>query len=268
MPLGTGAGSMMKPRSLLLCAALVVLFFCAVASAQESGPASNPQTLFFQANTHYQEGAYADAVHEYIRLVDSGLRSGNLYFNLGNAYFKLGEAGKAIVNYERARRYIPGDPDLEANLAYARSQAGIEPCALSLWQRALFPLRGRFSATTLAWIVSAFYTLAVAALIVHRLLPLRPRAVLWGAGGLAAIAVIAGISLAGQIVADERPSFAVVTDTQEAAARFEPADDGTVHFTLPEGSTVEVTDERQGWLQVARCDGRRGWVPAAALERL
>jgi tetratricopeptide (TPR) repeat protein len=257
----------MRSPSTGLCAAFVLLL-CGTAGAQQSGPADNPQTLFFQANTHYQEGAYAEAVKEYTLLKDSGLRSGNLYFNLGNAYFKLGDIGKAIANYERARHDIPGDPDLEANLAYARSQSGVESCAPPFWQRARFPLRGRFSAATLAWIVSAFYSLAIAALIANRLLPARPRTVLWAAGALGALALIAGVSLAVQLAADEWPSYAVVTDTQETAARFEPAEDGTVHFTLPTGTKVEITEERQGWLQVARCDGRRGWVPEAALERL
>lgn len=255
-------------RGWICLTSAVALFLCAAAIAQEADPASSPQTIFFRANTRYQEGAYADAVREYGRLLQSGVHSGPLYFNLGNAYFKLGETGKAIAYYERARRFIPRDPDLEANLAYARSQAGVDPCLPPVWQRILFPLRGRFPAWLLAWLTSAGYSGAVFLLVVHRLSMLPRRPVLWGTGILAGLALVACVSLAAQLLEDEWPAHAVVVGAAESPARFEPAADGTVHFSLPQGSKVRVTDMRGGWLQIARCDGRRGWMMSSSLEIL
>jgi tetratricopeptide (TPR) repeat protein len=251
-----------------LAAAVVLVTASRAAVAQQDAPASNPQTVFFKANAHYHEGAYEEAVKDYNALVDSGMESGNLYFNLGNAYFKLGDVGKAIVNYERAERLIPADPDLAANLSYARSLTGAEPCEVPFWRRAAFPLRGRMSTTTLAWWVSGLCTLTFAALILQRLVRLPGRSVLYVAGGFASLTFVALLSLADQLVVDEWQQHAVVVGAKETAARFEPAADGTVHFTLPEGTEVQVTEEREGWLQIARCDGRRGWVPAAALDSL
>lgn len=252
----------------IFMAAAAALLSATQVNPQPAPPEGNPQTRFFRANTHYQEGAFQDAVRDYELLLDAGLESGNLYFNLGNTYFKLGDVGAAIASYERAKRRIPGDPDVEANLAYARSLTGAEPCEVPLWQGILFPLRGRLATTTLAWVLSAFYTLAVAVFAVHLLLPTRPRSVLYAAAGFALISVVAGASLADQLIVDEWPAYAIVVGADETAARFEPADDGTVHFALPQGSKVRITEQREGWLQVARCDGRRGWVPVTALERL
>jgi len=249
-------------------ALLVFLALASPAPAQQEAAANNPQTVFFKANTHYHDGEYEAAVREYSGLIDSGMESGHLYFNLGNAYFKLGEIGKAIVSYERAERLIPSDPDLAANLAYARSLTGVEPCDVPFWERAVFPLHGRMSTTSLAWTVSIFLALTFAALIVHRLAQLRGRAMLYVAGGFAFLSAVSGVSLADQLVVDEWPEHAVVVGAKDTPARFEPAEDGTVHFTLPEGTEVQVTEARQGWLQIVRCDGRRGWVPKAALEPL
>ena len=60
----------------------------------------------------------------------------------------------------------------------------------------------------------------------------------------------------------------MVTAPGETKARFEPAANGTEHYVLKEGSLVKIGDRREGWLQVERCDGLRGWVETKALEQL
>ena len=82
--------------------------------------------LFYQANAAYKESKYDRAIENYEKLIKSGLESPNLYYNLGNSYFKKGEAGKAIVNYERAKRFIPNDSDLKSNYDYAHSSLNLE----------------------------------------------------------------------------------------------------------------------------------------------
>ena len=47
------------------------------------------------------------------------MQDGRLYYNLGNACFKSGKLGEAILWYERARRLLPHDEDIEANLRFA-----------------------------------------------------------------------------------------------------------------------------------------------------
>jgi len=196
------------------------------------------------------------------------LESGNLYFNLGNAYFKAGERGKAILNYERARRLIPRDPDVQANLAYAQSQTGVDACVPGLWQRLAFPLAHRLATDGLVWATSAMYTVLPIALAVYRLWPRRPRWLVYFSTSLTLLVVVATTSLARQVLADDWQRRAVLVDSGDTPARFEPADNGTVHFILKEGALVRVLDTRQGWLQVARCDGRRGWIPTAAAADL
>lgn len=246
----------------------LVLAFVSVASVAQQDAASGPQTLFFKANTNYHDGVYDEAAREYERLLESGLESGNLFFNLGNTYFKLGDVGRAIANYERAARSNPADPDLIANLSYARSLTGATPCEAPLWQRAAFPLRGRMSSSSLALFVCGFWTLTFMALIIHRLMPWEARFMQYAAVGFASLTLISGLSFAAQVAVDEWPKQAVIIGANDVAARFEPDDDGTVHFSLAEGSKIQVTETREGWLQGSRCDGRRGWIPSTMLEIL
>jgi len=234
-----------------------------------SDPAAlSPQTTFFHANALYKDGQYGAAAAEYEKLLATGLESGNVYFNLGNAYFKAGETGKAILNYERAQRLIPNDPDLRANLAYAQSLTDAAPCTPAFWQRLVFPLAQRLPTRQLVWLASLWYTLLILTLIAHQMWARRPRWLLYLSGALGAALLITATSLGEQLTTVEWPRHAVVVSSGDTPARFEPATSGTLHFVLKQGALVSVLDARQGWLQVARCDGRRGWVEQSALEEL
>jgi tetratricopeptide (TPR) repeat protein len=238
-------------------------------AARAAEPAEpSPRTTFYHANALYKDGQYEAAAKEYEELLQSGLVSGNLFFNLGNAYFKAGERGKAILSYERARRLIPGDPDLNANLAYAQSLTGAEPCSQALWQVVVFPLSHRVTTHRLVWAASAVYTLLLLVLAGYRLWPARPRWLIYAATGLAVLVLIISTSLAQQVLTDDWQPQAVIISGGEAPTRFEPAENGTVHFVLKEGSLVRVVETRDNWIEVARCDGRRGWIEKSAIEEL
>ena len=244
----------------------MIVCVCAAAGAAAAPPAS-PQTTFFHANALYKDGQYAAAAREYEELLQGGLESGNLYFNLGNAYFKAGEQGRAILNYERARRLIPGDPDLEANLAYAQSATATEACPSPLWWRLVFPLAQRTGFQPMLWITSAVYSLFMLAVVTYRLWLRRPRWLRSVSAVLAVLVLLTTSSLAAQAISDSRRQ-AVVIQNGDTPARFEPAAAGTVHFVLKQGTLLRVIDTREGWLEVMRCDGRRGWVERAAIEEL
>jgi len=249
----------------VLVAVLRILALPNIALGQDV--VASPQTTFFRANALYKDGQYAAAAQEYEQVLQSGVHSGPLYFNLGNAYFKAGDPGRAILNYERAARYLPRDPDLLANLSYAQSLSGTTTCPAPLWRRLGFPLAARMSTLQLALLVTGLYTLLFLGLAAHRLWPQRPRWLLYLTVGLAIGLLESGSSLAYQIFTNRQPA-AVVVRTGDTPVRFEPADSGTVHFVLKEGSLLRVLDQRDGWLQVSRCDGRRGWIERASVETL
>ena len=50
---------------------------------------------FDEANMLYNEGRYIDAIDVYNKILDSGLHSSDLYFNIGNSYYKIGEIAEA-----------------------------------------------------------------------------------------------------------------------------------------------------------------------------
>src|ERR1700728_4150554 len=46
-------------------------------------------------------------------------------YNLANSYARDGKPGLAVLSYERAALLEPGDPDINANLAYVRAMAHV-----------------------------------------------------------------------------------------------------------------------------------------------
>jgi tetratricopeptide (TPR) repeat protein len=242
-----------------------VAVFAGVGSA--AAPPESPKTVFFRANGLYAEERYAEAAAQYEALVAAGLESGNLHFNLGNAYFKTGDVGRAILEYERARRWIPGDPDLAANLGHARSVAEVaeEP---SVWTRLLFPFAGRFSTDALLLAASVLYTLLMLLLVAGRLVAPVARGARVAAAVAAAGLALLLPSVVYRLATVDLPTYAVVVARQDATVRFEPSAGGTVHFAAKPGVVLRVVGEREAWLQVMRSDGRRGWVERAQIATL
>ena len=82
-----------------------------------------------RANDLYSEKRYAQSAQAYESLINKDVRNGYLYYNLANTYIRMGKTGPAVLNYIHARKWIPRDENLEANLKFAIQQTWdkIEP---------------------------------------------------------------------------------------------------------------------------------------------
>ncbi len=236
----------------------------ALAHAESAGP----QADFFRGNQAYAAGRYEEAAQAYESALRGGSESGALHFNLGNAYMKRGEVGRAIASYERAARLLPRDPDVAANLSFARDQAQVEEPPAPLWQRLLAAPAFRATGGELAAACLVAWT-ALWGLLAIRTWLARPLPGLGQAAAAAAVVSIAlGASLALRLASLDSADRAVVIAAAATPVRFEPAATGTEHFIVTPGVALEVLEARDDWRQVRRSDGRRGWLPAGALEML
>ena len=224
---------------------------------------------FDRANVHYRQERYAEALEGYRGLLAGGIENGTLYYNLGNALLKTGRKGEALWAYLSARRFLPRDGDLRANLEYTRSllseaePASVQAPRVADWLTA----NQQFSTRELAEAASALLWVASLCWIISGWVrwvrgALRPAA--WTAFGCAAVV---GVALVSQTLwVDAVPRAVAVADRAEA--KFSPSDTGTTHFTLPEGAVVRALQSQGGWVQVRRRDGRTGWVAQAAVRPL
>ena len=245
---------------------LGVWVLVAISAALALAAGEGTLTTFFRGNALYGEGKYAEAAAEYEKVLASGVESGPVYFNLGNAYFKSGDVGHTILNYERARQLIPGDPDLRANLAFAREQSG-DADPSPLWARVLLPLADRLATDTLLLLGAVLAALAVLASAVGRAWSTVRRGLalaVVGCGLLGAVGLTSGVYRFATV---DGPTLGVVLGKAVTPVRFEPQLTGTTHFDAKPGAVLWVVGEREGWVQVERADGRRGWLPSGMVAR-
>lgn len=230
----------------------------------------DPESIFDQASSAYQKGDFIKAVGLYQQLYDEGYLSGNLFYNLGNAYFKLGAKGRAILNYERAKRLIPGDADLRANLNYAL--AGVQE-GVSDWKHDFLKfLTGMASVEQLVISGSVwFFGLVILVILgMTRPKPLRnfmtgnPQKWWFGIVFGCVIVFTSYLTLGILTYWDQSREQAVAIKADEV--RFEPSKAATLYYHLAEGTRVLILEEKENWMKVKRVDGKRGWVNKDCLE--
>jgi SH3-like domain-containing protein len=117
-------------------------------------------------------------------------------------------------------------------------------------------------------VVSILWWLLWLTLTVRVLLPRVAMASTRTAAVLGILLGVVAASFVARLVEVDLVRGGVVTARGETAVRFEPAQSGTQYFSVNEGVRIDVTEERDDWLQVRRSDGRRGWIPKTAVTEL
>jgi tetratricopeptide (TPR) repeat protein len=210
---------------------------------------------FELANRLYGQGKFQEAAAAYEKLLQSGETSAAVCFNLGNACFKSGQIGRALAAYRQAEQFTPRDPDLRANLQFARNQVQGPTVAPDWWQRWL----GRLT-------LNEWTLLAVAAvwvlLLALTLLQVRPA---WRPMlktylvPLGAAAALLCVCLAAALYSSRFSPTAIVI-ARNTAVRISPLEESPAAFTAQDGAELRLLDQKDGWLQVNADPRRLGWV--------
>lgn len=233
---------------------LSIVVLCLPLLARGAGPVD-----FAAAEEAYKAGAFDRAAALYSKAIEDGWAAPELFYNLGNALFKQDRIGEAVVNYRRAWRLTPRDPDIKANFRFALQRTEAVGPDLSLPAQALTSLTaGEWAAVAMA----AYWGAAGLALL--HLLRRRGPAPLRGAIACAALGLVALSGLGQWWMLQAEPEV-VMRERQQAL--FGPIAGEKPHFALPEGSVVRELDRNGEWVRV-RSGGETGWIPARSCQRV
>lgn len=259
----------------VFCLSFVFLFMAPAHAAKLS--ASQVRALFHQANTLFHRAddlakknpekarsLYLQAAMHYERIVKKGgIRNGRLYYDIGNAWFRTKDIGRAILNYRRAMQYIPNDPNLRQNLAYAREKRldKISEPEDTAVLKTLFFWHYDFSAPFQILLFSIFF-IAIWILAGIRRFIRRPF-LGWSLVVAVFLAAMMGGSLAIKAAALRTQRPGVIIDAS-VIARKGNSDAYAPSFTQPlhAGTEFNLQKRRDGWDDIRLADGRTCWVPA------
>jgi len=221
---------------------------------------------FVSASTAYQDGQYKEAVKKYTEILTGERESGAVYYNLANSYFRSRELGRAILNYERARRLMPRDSDLNFNYAYAGFQMEHyeNGTTINVIDRLLRGHAEFYSLDEMVLIIVGII-FAIGCLFLASLYMNWPN--VWRRGVLTSLFLgflIFTIGLMAKVEYERDLAVAIYS----GKSYFEPRRDSTVHFKLPEGMKAKILKSKGEWTKIQRLDGKSGWVSKNMLEKI
>ena len=228
-------------------------------------------SIFEDANRLFLEQKYDAAAARYESIINNGYESGELYYNLGNAYFKSGKIQFAILNYERARKLISNDDDLNVNLQLARLQLkdnveAIPELFIYQWADALLTL---FRLETMLNLMYGLFLLALGSFSYFLFArTYEQKRISLMSGILCSILLAFGITnFLIQSYRESNSEFAIVM-TDIANIKSAPDSKGNDLFVIHAGLKVQVLDGVNTWKKIRLADGKVGWIPEREIENI
>jgi len=219
--------------------------------------------IFQQGNDAYQAENYAEAIRLYESIAAKGFDSGPLYFNLGNAYYRIGDVGQTILNYERAARRMPNDPNVAFNLRLAnlsvKDKIDMPPAFfLFRWYERSVNL---LSARGWALLLSALILITVSGVAVLLNVDLRRlRRFLKTFCLVTALLCLLVIVNFIQKYQSETAEDQGVILSETVSSLAAPQAGSTELFIIHEGTKVRLMDSDGNWIKIELIDGKQGWI--------
>lgn len=222
-----------------------------------------------EADSSYVRGQYQQAISDYEALLKQGA-SAEIYYNLGNAYYRTENITRAVLNYERALLFSPGDRDIRFNLQMARSKTIDKIIPESemffvTWYHSLVNLM-----SVDGWARTALILLALA--IVFSLVYLfSERIWLRKLGFFVGMALLVSFVFSNVFAWQQQKNLVyrkgAIVMQPSVTVKSTPSKNGTDLFILHEGTKVIITDATmKEWKGIRLADGKEGWIESNKLE--
>lgn len=241
-----------------------LILFISILSFGFTGIANEKQMqLMDSAASYYSAAKFEKAIETYEKVLANGYESAELYYNLGNAYFKSNKVAQSIVNYERAKRLLPADEDIEFNLRLANTHVVdkidvIPEFFLSSWWNKFNQI---LSSNQWAIISLSSFVLSLLLLLFFFLSQqVVARKVTFWLGLLLIVASVFtfNFSRKQKWLAENEPE--AIIQTPSVVVKSSPSENGTELFLIHEGLKVKVTDHLNDWREIRLPDGNKGWI--------
>ena len=233
---------------------------------------SQSELDFEKANSLYNNGNYAAAAQSYESILNNGLHSAEIYYNLANSYYKQNRVGPSVYYYEKALILAPKDKSILNNLAFAQKMTvdKIEPVPEAGFLNFINASAGLFRLDTWAIICVCLMLVFIGFFMAYYLsYSTRKKRLFFLLGLLSVFAIFISLSLTFQ---KERllntENYAVVF-SRAIDVRLEPNLKSESVFKLHEGAKIRLMESfQENWSKIKLSDGKTGWIPNDAFKGL
>lgn len=216
--------------------------------------------LLHNGNEAYSSGNFDKAISIFESITEKSGYSSEILYNLAGSYAQAGQIGKAILNYERAIRLGPSDPDIQGNLDYLRKESGLfqsEPKGIDL----IFSTLTLNQWTYIFLTTILFSTVFFISLQRYAISKIAVIAV----SSLLTISVI--LSATGTYLRYQtfNPSVVIAPDSRLLVS---PFDSASSVGSIMEGRLVYPLTSHNNYFFVKDESGRKGWLDQTRIEEV
>ena len=219
----------------------------------------------------YNSGDYNEAINLFVKIINNGEHSDELYFNLGNSYYKINDIPNSIYYFEKALQLNPNDKDILNNLTYSQNMLIDKIDILPSNQLSDFfeYIYNFFSIKKWLFIGIIFLYLFLILFVLYffnknsywkkRLFSLS-----------AFMFIVSNIFLFTGISKHENKASvqeAIIFD-KKIDFRTEPNYRSEIQFNLHEGTKVTIKEELNDWVSVELINGASGWMESKSIKKI
>ena len=230
------------------------------------------EMTFKEGVSAYVTEDYSNAIEIFHGLIEEGLISWELYYNLGNTYYRQGELGNAIRYWEKARIIAPEQEDIIYNLAIAEQRL-IDKVVLP----DVFPLfkwynelKLRINLSHLVFYIGLllFISLLLVSYNIYRKRRYDKKMLKSSIVALcilfSTILIFASIGIDASVSRKDLNHAIILDNTVNIYS--EPDEDSQVLFVLHEGSKVKINKKIENiWMNISYFDDKIGWIKTVSI---
>ena len=236
-----------------------------------AGTMQNPDSLFQSGTTLYNLGDYSGALEIWQDIVDSGVYSPALYYNMGNAAFKSGQTAYSILWYEKALLMKPFQEDVKYNLEIARSYVTdrfdiIPELFVVRWFRMV-----SLVLDSNGWMILSITLFALSLSLLlwwlfSRNISVKRKALATGVFSLSLALLSLGLYYGNRAVTVKKRAAVILSPVETGMSS--PGTGGKELFVIHEGTKVKIEEEAGEWLRIRLPDGNVGWITSNGVAKI
>lgn len=240
----------------------VLIFFFLVLLGSEI-VAQDQESAAVQARKAYEAGQFETSIQLYESILQKGLESSILYYNLGNAYYRNKDLPSAALYYEKALKMDPTNRDIQHNIELVNSKIidKVEPVPELFYKRWWKVLLNSMNLDSVSVLMICLFTLSLLfAGIYLTSSRLGIRKFAFYTSIFMFILVITSFMVAREKKHYLTQHHEAIVFTPTVTIKSSPDAASTDLFVIHEGLKVTLLDKIGDWQEIRIANGSIGWL--------